>query len=122
MFFAEHIGFVIPRLKDLLIHVSIASKADVEFHMNNRPLRYFGEVQTEIYLEQFSIWLSILFECGQQDIGTSSLLVIHAYEIVEHLLANIDECLLAKYLNHALGKVIIWLIQEKSRNSQLPFR
>ncbi|CAF3491063.1 unnamed protein product [Rotaria socialis] len=122
VFFAEHIGFVIPRLKDLLIHVSIASKADVEFHMNNRPLRYFGEVQTEIYLEQFCIWLSILFECGQQDIGTSSLLVIHAFEIVEHLLANIDECLLAKYLNHALGKVIIWLIQEKSRNSQVPFR
>jgi hypothetical protein len=64
--------------------------------MNNRPLRLFGEVQTEIYLEQFSLWLAILFECGQRDIGTSSLLVIHAYEIVEHLLANLDECLLAK--------------------------
>ncbi|CAF2913385.1 unnamed protein product [Rotaria sp. Silwood2] len=122
VFFAEHIGFVIPRLKDLLIHISIASKADIEFHMNNRPLRLFGEVQTEIYLEQFSIWLSILFECGQRDIGTSSLLVIHAYEIVEHLLANLDECLLAKYLNHVLGKVIIWLIQEKNRSSQQSFR
>ncbi len=63
---------------------------------NNRPLRFFGEIQTEIYLEQFSLLLEILFECGQRDIGTSSLLVIHAYEIVEHLLANIDECLLAK--------------------------
>jgi hypothetical protein len=96
VFFLEHIGFVIPRLKDLLIHVSIASKADLEFHMNNRPLRLFGEVQTELYLEQFSLWLTILFECGQRDIGTSSVLVIHAYEIVEHLLANLDECLLAK--------------------------
>jgi hypothetical protein len=95
-FFLEHIGFVIPRLKDLLIPVSIASKADMEFHMNNRPLRLLGEVQTEIYLEQFSKCLAILFECGQRDIGTSSLLVIHAYEIVEHLLANLDECLLAK--------------------------
>lgn len=53
-FFSEHIGFVLPRLKDLLIHVSIASKADLEFHMNNRPLRLFGEVQSEIYLEKFS--------------------------------------------------------------------
>ncbi len=87
---------MIPRLKDLLIHVRVASKADMEFNMNNRPLRLFGEVQTEIYLEQFSIWLAILFECGQRDIGTSSVLVIHAYEIVEHLLANFDECLLAK--------------------------
>ncbi|CAF4552968.1 unnamed protein product [Rotaria sp. Silwood2] len=73
----------------LLIHVSIASKADMEFHMNNRPLRLEGEVQTEIYLEQFSKCLPILFECGQRDIGTSSLLVIHAYEIVEHL-SNLD--------------------------------
>lgn len=97
-FFAEHIGFVLPRLKDLLIHVSIASKADVEFHMNNRPLRYFGEMQTETYLEQFCIWLSILFECGLRDIGTSSILVIHAYEIVEHLLENLDECLIAKVI------------------------
>ncbi|CAF1368457.1 unnamed protein product [Rotaria sordida] len=122
VFFSEHIGFVIPRLKDLLIHISIASKADIEFHMNNRSLRLFGEIQTEIYLEQFCIWLAILFECGQRDIGTSSLLVIHSYEIVEHLLANLDECLLAKYLNHALGKVIVWLIQEKNRTSQQPFR
>ncbi|CAF3813461.1 unnamed protein product [Adineta steineri] len=121
-FFIEHIGFVIPRLKDLLVHVSIASKADIEFHMNNRSLRLFGEVQTEIYLEQFCIWLTILFECGQRDIGINSLLVIHAYEIVEHLLANLDECLLAKYLNHALGKVIIWLIQEKYRASPQSFR
>ena len=52
-FLTEHIGFVIPRLKDLLIHVSIASKADIEFQMNHRPLRLFGEVQTELYLEQF---------------------------------------------------------------------
>ncbi len=97
-FFVEHIGFVIPRLKDLLVHVTVASKADIEFHMNNRPLRLFGEVQTEIYLEQFCKWLAILFECGQRDIGTSSVLVIHAYEIIEHLLANLDECLLAKVI------------------------
>jgi len=96
-FFLEHIGFVIPRLKDLLIHISIASKADIEFHMNNnRSLRLFGEIQTESYLEEFSLLLAILFECGQRDIGTSSLLVIHAYEIIEHLLINLDECLLAK--------------------------
>lgn len=70
----------------------------MEFHVNNRPLRYFGEVQTEAYLEQLCIWLEILFECGRKDLGTSSLLVIHAYEIVEHLLANLDECLLAKVI------------------------
>ena len=61
-FFLEHISFVIPRLKDLLIHISIASKADMEFNINNRPLRLFGEIQTEIYLEQFSKYLSILFD------------------------------------------------------------
>ena len=55
-FFSEHIDFILPRLKDLLIPVSIASKADVEFHMNNRPLRLFGEVLSEIYLEKFSLW------------------------------------------------------------------
>ena len=82
----------------MLIHVTIASKADVEFHMNNRSLRYIGEVQTEVYLEQFCRWLSILFECGLRDICTNSILVIHAYEIAEHLLANLDECLLAKVI------------------------
>ncbi|CAF1161213.1 unnamed protein product, partial [Adineta ricciae] len=121
-FFSEHIGFVIPRLKDLLIHISIASKADIEFQINSRPLRLFGEVQSEGYLEQFSIWLAILFECGQRDVGISSILVAHAYEIIEHLLTNLDECLLAKYLNHALGKGIVWLIQEKHRSSQQSFR
>lgn len=55
-FFSEHIDFILPRLKDLLIHVSIASKADMEFHMNNRPLRLFGEVLSEIYLEKFCLW------------------------------------------------------------------
>lgn len=95
-FFLGHIGFVLPRLKDLLIHISIASKADVEFHMTNRSLRLFGEVQTELYLEAFAKYLSILFDCGQKHQGTSSILVIHAYEIIEHLLANFDECLLAK--------------------------
>ena len=95
-FFSAHIDFVLPRLKDLIMPISIASKADIEFHMNNRPLRLFGEVLTEIYLEQFSRWLTILFECGQRDSGTSSSLMIHAFETVEHLLANLDECLLAK--------------------------
>jgi len=64
--------------------------------MTNRPLRLFGEVQTETYLEAFTNYLSILFDCGQRDQGTSSILVIHAFEIIEHLLANFDECLLAK--------------------------
>lgn len=95
-FFSAHIDFVLPRLKDLLMPVSVASKADIEFQMLHRPLRLFGEVQSEIYLEQFSRCLSILFECAQRDAGTSSLLIIHAFDIIEHLLANLDECLLAK--------------------------
>lgn len=95
-FFSAHIDFILPRFKDLLMPVSVTSKADLEFHMNHRPLRLFGEVLTEIYVEQFSRWMSILFECGQRDLGTSSLLMIHAFETVEHLLANLDECLLAK--------------------------
>ena len=76
--------------------VSLNSKTDLEFQVNNRPLRLFGEIQTEIYLKEFSRWLTILFESGQRDLGNSSLLLIHAYEIVEHFLTNIDECLLAK--------------------------
>ncbi|CAF2799206.1 unnamed protein product [Rotaria sp. Silwood2] len=118
----EHDFFQIINIIYLLIHVIIASKADMEFHMNNRPLRLEGEVQTEIYLEQFCKCLPILFEYEQKDIETSSLLVTHAYEIVEHLLSNLDECLLSKYLNHALGKVIIWSIQENNRTLQQPFR
>ena len=97
-FFGEHIGFVLPRLKDLLSSVNVSSKADLEFHVNHRTLRFLGEVQTEVYLEAFSKWLSILFECGQRDASASSLLAVHTYEIIEHLLANLDECLLAKVI------------------------
>ena len=71
----------------------------MEFQMNNRPLRLFGEIQTEYYLEQFCIWLSILIECGQNDVSIGPLLVVYGYEIVEHLLANLDECLIAKVIS-----------------------
>ena len=97
-FFGEHIGFVLPRLKDLLSSVNVSSKADLEFHVTHRTMRFLGEVQTEVYLDAFSTWLSILFECGQRDASASSLLAVHTHEIIEHLLANLDECLLAKVI------------------------
>jgi hypothetical protein len=96
VFFSAHIDFVLPRLKDLLVHITLTSKVDIEFHTIHRSLRLFGEIQTEIYLEEFSRCLSILFDCARQDTGTSSILIVHAFEIAEHLLANLDECLLAK--------------------------
>ncbi|CAF4069610.1 unnamed protein product, partial [Rotaria sordida] len=61
-------------------------------------------------LETFSLRLSILFQCGQRNISTSLLLIIHAFEVIEHLLSNLDEYLLAK------------LTQEKNRTSEQPFR
>ena len=115
-FFSEHIDFVLPRLKDLLMSVSVASKVDIEFQMLHRPLRMFGEVQSEIYLAHFARWLSVLFECA----GREAL--IQTLEIVEHLLANLDECLLAKYLNRPLGKVLVGLLEDKHRSVGQPFR